>query len=41
MYVCEHVNYWAHVLVFVMTVGEDLLVCSQLDAQGLELWGLL
>lgn len=39
--VCENVNYWAHVDLCVMTVGEDLLVRSQLDAQRMELRGLL
>lgn len=39
--ICENLNYWAHADLCVMTVGEDLLVRSQLDAQGMELRGLL
>lgn len=39
--VCENVNHWAHVDMCVMTVGEDLLICSQLDAQWMELRGFL
>lgn len=38
----EHICYVGeNVLLCVMTVGEDLLICSQLDAQWLELRGLL
>lgn len=41
---CGYENTWMNgprVLLCVMTVGEDLLIRSRLDAQGLELWRLL